>query len=446
MDATPTSRLKSSARCPWLKGRMLLVAWRASPVASAALINTLLGGLWWTVALRTTSPADVGVFVSISAAGTLLAEVDNLGTGYMLIRYLPGAGRRARHLTMACLLVISVMAFCTSFAFMPAAAALDARNHLPRGLQASWYLLVATLGAGWYSLTDNLLLAYGFAGGLLARAVASSCLRIGLLAGLLLIGRPSWQSLVLCYAAPPLLTSCAVLARCCGSAGPKSAIGIPRPRTLVAYALLTYLGNIFTAATINLLPTIVLARLGPLDSARFGAVWLVANLVMIVPTAISLTGFAEAARGGQRSLEAVVVGAGLVLAVGLPAVAVISLLAPKVLPFLGETYTALGKAVILPLMLGVLLLGLASQVYSQARLSLQGMRVVVVGQGLFAAIVLGLASAMPVARGLPGIAHAWLLGTACAALWAYLYGLRYIRVRTSEVQGIGSDNSVRRDT
>ena len=100
----------------------------------------------------------------------------------------------------------------------------------------------------------------------------------------------------------------------------------------------------------------------------------------------------------------------MVLLFQIPATVGALLVAPLVFPLLGSAYASIGIGELGPLLTGVVLFGLTSQIYSRLRLEPGGLRVVITGQLLQLATVVILAWLLMPRLDLAGVGWAWLFG------------------------------------
>ena len=401
----------------------------ASPVVAANVCVALAGAVWWILAVRWAVPDQVGRYVALSGIALFLGEFANMGVGYVWVRYYARYGEDRSKLV------------CTGFTIATAAALLATAviALASRLLRISFvpdmptlFSLVAlmALGAVWYTITDNLLLGAGKRSAVFVRALCACAGRLALLVLFARRGTLSATSLALIYSSPGLVLSLGILPQFVARPYPTHHRGLFLSRaqivSLSKYSLHSYTGNVVTAIVPNVLPVFVTWKLGTVQGARFGVMWSIASLLMLVPVAISLTAFSRAARGEQRADKIVADGVWLMLLVQVPMIVGILLLSPFVVPKLGAAYTAISPLLLAPLLIGVLCVGFTSQVYSRARMIQGGLRLIMSVQGLQTAIVFLCAIALVPPFHLFGAALAWSIGAASAFAITYTWGLAYL--------------------
>ncbi|MBV9280926.1 MAG: polysaccharide pyruvyl transferase family protein, partial [Chloroflexi bacterium] len=418
---------------------MLSLAQTASPVAAAGISATVVGAVWWLLALRLTPPAQVGHFVALFGISTLVAEAANLGVGYALIRYFVPAGDLAPALVRTGLLVITVAVAALAALLELGSRLIGIHASMPSAGLVSVMVLALAMGTSWFVATDDLLMATGRRRVLLVRSAAAASGRVLLLLLLYSRGGLDWLSLSASYALPLILAAVAasVIMRreVFGGIAAQPLLRSRQVREYAVYAWHTYLGNLAAAVVPNLLPVVVVWRLGPVAGARFGAAWFIASLLMLVPNAISTVTFAGIARGEHELDQAISQSAWLTVLAELPLAGVVLAVAPAVLPHLGPAYAGVGPQFLAPLLLGVICVGCTSQLYSRARLVRGGLPVVVGGQVVQAVLVLGLAVMVAPDFGLFGVFCAWLAGTAATLILVRIQGTRRLGRVDEEAPG-----------
>jgi len=404
------------------------VASSVSPVAGASIASATVGGIWWFICLHVSPAPQVGRFNAAYGIAILTAEVANLGSGYAIIRYFQVAPGQRQAIVRTALAATTV----TTLLFVALLGALGevagAGGPLPRDLSTACAILLAALGTSWYHVTESLLLAAGRRGTMFARASFTAAGRVVLLLILRFLMPMTFEALLVSYTVPALVAAASaswvMRQEVFGGLRKGVLLSQPQVKRVLPYAFQSYAGNIVAAITPNILPILVVWRIGPIAGARFGAAWYIAGVVMLIPSAISLTTFSTVARGERRAEYVLRQGMRLQLAAQIPLIVGIAVLCPFVLPHLGSAYAHLGPPQTLPLLVGVVFIGLTGQVYSHARVLDGGLRVVIGGQVVQAAIVIPLAILLAPRMGVAGVSTAWLAGTAITLTLVLVIGLR----------------------
>lgn len=185
-------------------------------------------------------------------------------------------------------------------------------------------------------------------------------------------------------------------------------------RSMLRFISGNYLGSLFTLASARLLPVLVTWRAGGTAGAYFYMAWTIANALKLVTTQMTLSLTVEGAheqatidQNGRRFLRS------LLLIFG-PAVLVTILAAPWILRLSGAAYAVEGKLVlqlmalsVLPGMVTLLYLGIA-----RARDQIRG---IILAQGTFCLLLLGLSYWLLPRQGIVGVGVAMLVSEAVVA-------------------------------
>lgn len=393
-----------------------------APVALAGISAAGLGTVWWFLAFRAASPLVVGAFVAAVGVGNLLGGVAELGAGNAVIRYgatwpsLRGAMIQTAVVlvgSVAVALPISIAVVLPSVLVGPTAMGI---------LPTTAVVLLLALGTSTYGLTDSIMLALGQRRRIFARAITSSFARVALLLVLAAGSRPSFATLGVAYGVPLLLSSVAILALAYRSQNARPfLLPLEHIRLMAPYAAQSYLFNLLGSSLPNILAPLVAVLLGLIAAAQFGVLWLVASLMLLFPAALSQTTFSTLSRG-ERTGRLLRPSIKLLITLELPIMLGLTILLPLGAPILGPVYAEVSPRDLLLFMAGVLCVGIANQIFAQARVIPGGMRLIGLALGVQTVSVLGLTLALAPAWGIGGIAVAWLIGSSLAlgvSLWGW---------------------------
>lgn len=86
-------------------------------VADIAVVS-LFGFAFWILVARLYPPAQVGLASATITAVILLSRLSTLGFGYGLIRFLTGAGERAKPLINSCFTIAGLVSLMASLIFL----------------------------------------------------------------------------------------------------------------------------------------------------------------------------------------------------------------------------------------------------------------------------------------------------------------------------------------
>ena len=106
VDVFVTEVLKTATSKEELKTRLFSSLFRnAYYLIASAVISSIGGTVFWIMAARFYSPADVGLAGSLISVIVLISTFSNLGMGFGLIRFLPTAENRANEMINSCLTI-----------------------------------------------------------------------------------------------------------------------------------------------------------------------------------------------------------------------------------------------------------------------------------------------------------------------------------------------------
>lgn len=385
------------------------------------LAGAVLGVLFWTMAARLFSVAEVGFNTAVVSTATLVATFANLGMGAVAVRYLPTAERRGRAL---CLVATTAPAAASAllvgvgmaFPYWPLASDLLAGGVwgvlLPAALAVSMSVMF---------VQDSIFIARRQAGYVLVRGVGAALARFALLLPFAGAGPYGLMGVFL----GGTCVSVALGARAWGAqpgekAGEQAHEGrTPSPGEMARYGGSNYLAGLFAQAPQLLYPALIASQVSHSAAGAFSFAWMAgAMLLQLPPSAANVLmsqlvrdpGDAER-RIGQVTRLVLAGMAALALLVGLG----VALFATLFLPAAAGEITAY-----LPLLLGGTLPFAWIRMRSMS-MSLRGeLRKLTLLNGMVATFSVALPLALLPAYGVFGLEAGWaggqLAGVALALL------------------------------
>jgi O-antigen/teichoic acid export membrane protein len=387
----------------------------------ALVLNTLctgaLGVLYWVLAARLFTPAEVGRDAGALTAMVLLASVGGMNLSGALAFLLPRLGTSARGI------VLRSYGASTAFIAMLVVAFLVAVGlgafSLPFLVASSWaagFFVVATCLWGIFTLQDGVLTGLRAAPWVLGENVAYGVVKLGALGLLGWFGAE--HGIYLSWVLPVLLAvplvSGLVFRRLLPAVAERpdrvdgNGAGVRR------FVGLNYGSALFYQGYVNVMPLLVLGVLGSRATGLFYVAWTWAMAIDLVSHSIgaSLTvegsadpsRLAEITRSSVRRLTGLLGGGGLVVVVA----------APWLLELYGPEYAEHTAGVLRLLVLGSAPRAIVIVAQSVARARGEG-RLVLWTEAATFALVLGLAAFLLTPIGPPGVGVAWLVGNALVA-------------------------------
>jgi O-antigen/teichoic acid export membrane protein len=405
-----------------------------SLVANTA-VTSVLGMGFWVAAARLFSSVEVGRDTVLISVMIELSTVCQLNMGNGIIRFLPDLGTPSRQALGAVYGLVGMMALLVGTAFVLIVphvshqlAYLGNEMTLAVGFVAAlvlWGLftlqdaaLMATRQAPWIPIENGLF-------GALKLAALPAFLVVGAVHGVFL----AWVlPMALLLAPVNLLVFRRAIPRHVASEARESSISRIGPRRVARFLAQDYLASVFTQATLTVLPVLVIAILGAQQSAYFAMPF---TIVMAFDTFAygACTSLVVEATLEQDSLRVLTkVFARRVLALLMPAAALLALAAPLVMLPFGHAYAQHGADVLRLLLCASIFRAVIALFSAVARVQGRGLRLATVELALLV-LVLGPAILLARSHGIEGVGAAWLGANVIICLAVLPLLIRFLRAR-----------------
>ena len=258
---------------------MKLPRWRKSLTVNAASLMTatvatnLLGLGFWVVAAHLKSPVVVGRAAAAVTALTLLATIAQLNMTNVLLRLLPSAGRLCAMLIRRTYIVVASVGLVISTVFVLSG---PGARVVTGGWEARALFVGGVCVLTIFALQDSVLTGLRMAPWVPVENVSFGAAKLLLLPLLVMVAEPG--AIVVAAVLPAAIAVLVVtrllfvrvLPRLRGVEG-----RLPGRRRLISFIGGDYVGNVFTTATVQLMPLLVLWKLGPAQAAYFTLPWLI---------------------------------------------------------------------------------------------------------------------------------------------------------------------------
>ncbi|HET7035731.1 MAG TPA: hypothetical protein VFI42_08645 [Thermomicrobiaceae bacterium] len=393
------------------------------------MLNTFLGSafglLIWVAAARLYSPDQLGLGAAYISTLTFLAGLAELGLGTAIIRFGPGMrDGRSVFLNSALALVALAMLLAT------AVFALGTPLWSPRmgALTHSRLTLAVFIAAGVMtaldSLFDKIYIAFERAHFLVLTNLLTNALRLAATVALSFFLGATGFVLALCVgvAAALLLSGSRLAPRTVAGYQLKPALSLAAVRSRLGYTIGNHLGALAALLPAFCYPLLIVNLIGAAANATFYPIWMIANLLFVIPLSVATSAFARASNSEATAGEALA-GATrrLLLVLIVPALGLVAV-SPIAFRVLGLRGTRAEFLLLAWLVLSVFPYAVNTVAITFFRVTLNT-RAVIVVSGVASAACLGLSLAGALRLGLAGIALGWLLGqlagAAVAALLVY---------------------------
>lgn len=398
----------------------------------ASLLNAVLGFAFWVAAARWYTTEAVGTATALIAAMTFLATLSTLGLRGGLLRFLPVAGQHIGRMIRRVYLACAATAAGAATVFVAGSSVWASELTVVREepLAAVAFVVVVVVWVV-YVLQEHVLAGLGRA--VVVPLVAGSFAAVKLVLLAVLVGAAGW-GVFAAFTTPAVLAVGVISAVVFARLAPRNHASLgdraPSMGVLVRFAAGDHTATLLALVAVDLVPLLVLARMGPSASAYYYIAFTAAYVLFLVSSNMGSALVVEASRRpdrlahlARRTLRNAGVLVGLAVAVGVVA-------AEPLLSFLGEDYaenaTTLMQLVLLSALPGVVV-GVSNAV---ARVQSRT-RVLVATNLALAVIVFGGAEIGLRTWGLPGVGVAWVVAETLLALVLLATQLRFVLLGTA---------------
>ncbi len=387
-----------------------------------------LGFIFWLIAARIFSPADIGLATTLISVMNMIGLLSLFGFDVAFIRFLPTSKQRDKKINTG-LVVASAAAFVFSVLFLLfipsfAPSLSFIREHTLNETLFVVFCMATALGL----LVDSIFVAMRQAHYSLLVGIINWCARLVLPFVLAHRGAAGLFIAFGCSQIIALGVSIAILV-VRFSYRPRCIVHIDVLKIMGGYSLINYVGGIFNLLPVTLLPIIIVNQLGAAQAAFFYIAMLFANLLYAIPWSITRALFAEGAHDTETLVANSIRSARLIALIMIPAMVVYLCGGGYLLHLFGKAYSAEGFAFLRILAISGVAVGAYAVLGSFFRIT-KDSRWLMVINGMYAATIIG-CSYLLLSWGLVGIGVAWLLGNgvACAMSYAVLRRAPDIRIK-----------------
>jgi O-antigen/teichoic acid export membrane protein len=250
----------------------------ALALMTATLGANALGLVFWAVAAHLRQPATVGRASAAIAALTLLSMIAGLNLTNVIIRLLPAAGRLGTGLVARSYLVVIFLSVVAGLVYCFSGLG----RHVVTGGWVEYLgfsFAVPVLAV--FLLEDSVLTALRLTPYVAVENITTAIARIALLPVLFLTAMGAVWSWVLPALAAAIIVNSLLFGRALPDHG-KVPGTLPGRRRLLSFVAGEYAGNICAVASVQVMPLIVVWRLGPAAAAFLTLPWLIASGISLV--------------------------------------------------------------------------------------------------------------------------------------------------------------------
>lgn len=397
------------------------------------VIGAATGFAFWIIATRLYATKDVGLSSATIAAASLLALLSTLGLDYRLVRFLPGSGEKARHMINFCFTISGLLSIVLSLIFLAGLgiwvpALVPIREHPLIFIAFVVFTAASTISA----LVSRSFVAKQRAEFSLAQGLIANVLKFIPLVVFATLFRTfgifaSWGlSIVAAVAIGVFLFLPRVQAGYHLSPSLRKKV----INKMADFSSLNYITVLLGSVPGLVLPLMVVKLLGAEANAYFYIGWTVANVLFMIPTAISFSLFAEGSCNEDKLGQEVRRSLKLILLILIPATLLVLLAGDKILLAFGRIYSENATRLLWILALAALPLSLNYIYFSIKRVQMK-MKSVVGLTAFIAIATLGLTYVLLPRLGILGAGISWLTAQSVVGvvtIGALFRGLPRLRV------------------
>jgi O-antigen/teichoic acid export membrane protein len=256
------------------------VTFNAMSLMTATIATNALGLVFWTEAARLGTPRVVGRAAAAVAALTLLATISQLNLTNVFLRLLPSAGRHGLRLIARGYLAVVAVSLAAGAVFVLSGLGSTVVGH---GLAARVAFVAAVPVLAIFALQDSVLTALRRAPWVAAENVSFAAGKLALLPALILL--PIGGGIVISWVIPAIVAVVVVsvlLFRWVLRNMREAEGTLPSRRRLLSFIAGEYMTSLSAIATTQLIPLIVVWRLGPAEVAYFTLPWLISMGITVL--------------------------------------------------------------------------------------------------------------------------------------------------------------------
>ncbi|MFC2017871.1 lipopolysaccharide biosynthesis protein [Chloroflexota bacterium] len=316
----------------------------ASYLMANSGVTAILGVVFWIVAARFYSDADVGLGAALISAGMLLSFIGTLGLGFGIIRFLPESNDKSRLLNSSFTITI-ITSIVVALIFLAGLPLWSPKLMFVRENPAYFAAFIGFIVAGALNIIlPQVFIGFRRSGFALSRGMIFSIVKlvlVGLFAGLL-----KKFGIFTSWGLAVMVSSIVCLFLFLPRVLPGFQPFLNKPNKLnkemAHFSIANFFGQTLQDAPIWILPLMVLNLEGTETNAHFYIVWMIANLPVAISTMISLSLFAEGSSIDEHFGVNLIRSLKLTMYVLIPSAVIMFLVGDKLLLIFGKEYSEMG--------------------------------------------------------------------------------------------------------
>ena len=412
-------RILEHLRTPLYRNGYALIA--------GSVFTSGIGFFYWVIAARIYTPEIFGINATLISTMTFLSNIANLNLGSLLVRFIPGSGKRLPRLviTIYCLSIVIALIATGIFLLVQPIWASKLTMLQTDPIFVAWFVISTALWCV-FVLEDSVLTGLRQAIWVPFENLTFSLLKVVLLFAL---AATAAESIFWSWTLPNLLLVPLITLLLFGRLIPRQVKAQPETttplslRTGVRFAGNDFIGSLIGQALGSLLPLFVLAKLGAAQAGYLSVAMMVSTSLNLVTSNIGSSLLAEAAADETRLADYSYKALMHTLRLLVPAVLLFVVGAPLLLEMFGKAFTAQAT-----LLLQLMCLSALPTTVNTLRSNIQRVRMktgtIVVQIVAISGITVSVAFMLVGRMGINAIGVAWLAGQGIVALVLLLTDMR----------------------
>jgi O-antigen/teichoic acid export membrane protein len=373
------------------------------------LVSSALGFIFWIVAARFYNPTDVGLAAAVISAASLLAVFSNLGFNFGVVRFLPNAQNPVK-LVNTCLNSVAGASLVLSILFLLLVPVLSPALLFvqDRALFALSFIVIVLVWAI-FPLIDHVFVAKRTSNLVLVKSTIFNSLKIPLAIFAAYLGAfgifASWgiamaiaSGVALLFFMPKILPDFV----------PSLTIDRAVINDILHFSLGNYVAHFLYLSPGLVLPLMVLNLLGAQMNAYYYVTFMIAEILFVIPTAISQSLFAEGSTKKEGIEEYIRSSLKMIYLLMIPAIVIVFLLAGPLLLLFGSEYSGHGSGLLRVFALSGVFLGVNLTYITLLRLEKKVGEIIGIS-GFLALGILGLSYSLLLStRSIVAVGYSWM--------------------------------------
>ncbi len=427
---SPPSRISSAGSL-----NLLRRLWRVSLYSNAFYllagngIGAATGFIFWTVAARFYSTGDVGIISAAIAAMGLLGSISNLGLGVGVVRFLPKDDKQAAYLINFCLTIVFLISAVSAVVFLLGAEFWSPGLTAFRQDTGHFILFILfTVFTAIVTVADGVFVARRRAGFTMARGLSMNIIKVVLV--IAFIGASQAYGIFTAWGSALsislLLGLFFFLPRVIHGFLPSPDFDWRGKSEIIRYSIVNNGAALLSGLPGQILPIMLLGRLGAEANAFFYIAWQIMAAISMVPQSISTSLFAEGCHDEKELSYNIWRSLGLAFVILVPVIIVLLLFSAPILRVFGAEYAVHSTRLLQVLALSLVPMAVNQLYFSILRVQ-KRLKLLTALNGVIALITIGVTyPLLPVIDTL-GAGIGWVASQTLVAIWI-IFGQGRLRI------------------